>query len=72
VPEKLVEALDITTQLAMAAGLDALREAVSHWCRLTRRRPPASSARSVVAARRTRDEPASSLPRRFRRQSVCG
>ncbi len=27
VPEKLVEALDITTQLAMAAGLDALREA---------------------------------------------
>ncbi len=26
-PEKLVEALDITTQLAMAAGLDALREA---------------------------------------------
>jgi len=27
VPDKLVEALDITTQLAMAAGLDALREA---------------------------------------------
>ncbi|MEZ4516690.1 MAG: acyltransferase domain-containing protein [Chloroflexota bacterium] len=27
VPEALVEALDITTQLAMAAGLDALREA---------------------------------------------
>ncbi len=27
VPAKLVEALDITTQLAMAAGLDALREA---------------------------------------------
>ncbi|MBI3941379.1 MAG: SDR family NAD(P)-dependent oxidoreductase [Chloroflexi bacterium] len=27
VPEKLVEALDITTQLAIAAGLDALREA---------------------------------------------
>ncbi len=27
VPGKLVEALDITTQLAMAAGLDALREA---------------------------------------------
>jgi acyl transferase domain-containing protein/NAD(P)-dependent dehydrogenase (short-subunit alcohol dehydrogenase family) len=27
VPEKLIEALDITTQLAMAAGLDALREA---------------------------------------------
>jgi malonyl CoA-acyl carrier protein transacylase len=27
VPEKLVEALDITTQLAMAAGFDALREA---------------------------------------------
>ncbi len=27
VPEKLVEALDTTTQLAMAAGLDALREA---------------------------------------------
>ncbi len=27
VPEKLVEAFDITTQLAMAAGLDALREA---------------------------------------------
>ncbi|TAH51278.1 MAG: SDR family NAD(P)-dependent oxidoreductase [Chloroflexota bacterium] len=27
VPEKLVEALDVTTQLAMAAGLDALREA---------------------------------------------
>lgn len=27
VPEKLVEALDATTQLAMAAGLDALREA---------------------------------------------
>ncbi len=27
VPEKLVEALDSTTQLAMAAGLDALREA---------------------------------------------
>ncbi len=26
VPEKLIEALDITTQLAMAAGLDALRE----------------------------------------------
>jgi hypothetical protein len=26
-PAKLVEALDITTQLAMAAGLDALREA---------------------------------------------
>ncbi len=26
-PEKLIEALDITTQLAMAAGLDALREA---------------------------------------------
>ncbi|MDJ0757345.1 MAG: beta-ketoacyl synthase N-terminal-like domain-containing protein, partial [Ardenticatenaceae bacterium] len=27
VPEKLVDALDITTQLAIAAGLDALREA---------------------------------------------
>ena len=27
VPDKLIEALDITTQLAMAAGLDALREA---------------------------------------------
>ena len=27
VPGKLIEALDITTQLAMAAGLDALREA---------------------------------------------
>jgi malonyl CoA-acyl carrier protein transacylase len=27
VPEKLVESLDITSQLAMAAGLDALREA---------------------------------------------
>ncbi|MFN8563285.1 MAG: type I polyketide synthase [Anaerolineae bacterium] len=27
VPEKLIEALDVTTQLAMAAGLDALREA---------------------------------------------
>ena len=27
VPAKLIEALDITTQLAMAAGLDALREA---------------------------------------------
>ncbi len=27
VPEKLIEALDLTTQLAMAAGLDALREA---------------------------------------------
>ncbi|MCO5184687.1 MAG: SDR family NAD(P)-dependent oxidoreductase [Anaerolineae bacterium] len=27
VPEKLIEALDMTTQLAMAAGLDALREA---------------------------------------------
>jgi 3-oxoacyl-(acyl-carrier-protein) synthase/NAD(P)-dependent dehydrogenase (short-subunit alcohol dehydrogenase family) len=27
VPAKLVEALDVTTQLAMAAGLDALREA---------------------------------------------
>jgi len=27
VPSKLIEALDITTQLAMAAGLDALREA---------------------------------------------
>ncbi|HET8647999.1 MAG TPA: beta-ketoacyl synthase N-terminal-like domain-containing protein, partial [Vicinamibacteria bacterium] len=27
VPPKLVEALDVTTQLAMAAGLDALREA---------------------------------------------
>ena len=27
VPPKLIEALDITTQLAMAAGLDALREA---------------------------------------------
>jgi malonyl CoA-acyl carrier protein transacylase len=27
VPEKLIEALDITTQLAMAAGIDALREA---------------------------------------------
>ncbi|HID51055.1 MAG TPA: acyltransferase domain-containing protein, partial [Anaerolineae bacterium] len=27
VPEKLVNALDVTTQLAMAAGLDALREA---------------------------------------------
>jgi malonyl CoA-acyl carrier protein transacylase len=27
VPTKLIEALDITTQLAMAAGLDALREA---------------------------------------------
>ncbi|WP_420628265.1 SDR family NAD(P)-dependent oxidoreductase [Candidatus Leptofilum sp.] len=27
VPQKLVDALDITTQLAMAAGLDALREA---------------------------------------------
>jgi malonyl CoA-acyl carrier protein transacylase len=27
VPQKLVESLDITTQLAMAAGLDALREA---------------------------------------------
>ncbi|HHY50555.1 MAG TPA: acyltransferase domain-containing protein, partial [Alphaproteobacteria bacterium] len=27
VPEKLIEALDTTTQLAMAAGLDALREA---------------------------------------------
>ncbi|MCB0044825.1 MAG: SDR family NAD(P)-dependent oxidoreductase [Caldilineaceae bacterium] len=27
VPEKLVEALDITTQLAMAAGIDALHEA---------------------------------------------
>ncbi|HSB36175.1 MAG TPA: beta-ketoacyl synthase N-terminal-like domain-containing protein, partial [Thermoanaerobaculia bacterium] len=27
VPEKLVEALDLTSQLAMAAGLDALREA---------------------------------------------
>ncbi len=27
VPEKLVEALDFTTQIAMAAGLDALREA---------------------------------------------
>ena len=26
-PDKLVEALDVTTQLAMAAGLDALREA---------------------------------------------
>ena len=27
IPEKMVESLDITTQLAMAAGLDALREA---------------------------------------------
>jgi malonyl CoA-acyl carrier protein transacylase len=27
VPEKLVDSLDVTTQLAMAAGLDALREA---------------------------------------------
>ncbi len=27
VPEKLIEALDMTTQLAMAAGLDSLREA---------------------------------------------
>ena len=27
VPAKLVEALDITTQLSMAAGIDALREA---------------------------------------------
>ena len=39
VPAKLVEALDITTQLAMAAGLDALREAgiplVQTWKRTT-------------------------------------
>jgi hypothetical protein len=39
VPEKLVEALDSTTQLAMAAGLDALREAgiplVQTWKRTT-------------------------------------
>ncbi|MGE5346353.1 MAG: beta-ketoacyl synthase N-terminal-like domain-containing protein, partial [Acidithiobacillales bacterium] len=38
-PEKLVEALDMTTQLAMAAGLDALREAgiplVQTWKRTT-------------------------------------
>ncbi|MFI5180560.1 MAG: type I polyketide synthase, partial [Thermoanaerobaculia bacterium] len=39
VPEKLVEALDVTSQLAMAAGLDALREAgiplVQTWKRTT-------------------------------------
>ena len=39
VPEKLVEALDLTTQLAMAAGLDALREAgiplVQTWKKTT-------------------------------------
>jgi malonyl CoA-acyl carrier protein transacylase len=39
VPGKLIEALDITTQLAMAAGLDALREAglplVQTWRRTT-------------------------------------
>ncbi len=39
VPEKLVEALDLTTQLAMAAGLEALREAgiplVQTWKKTT-------------------------------------
>ncbi len=39
VPAKLVEALDVTTQLAMAAGLDALREAgiplVQTWRKTT-------------------------------------
>ncbi|MCL4845974.1 MAG: acyltransferase domain-containing protein, partial [Acidobacteria bacterium] len=39
VPEKLVEALDTTTQLAMAAGIDALREAgiplVQTWRKTT-------------------------------------
>ena len=40
VPEKLVEALDSTTQLAMAAGIDALREAgiplVQRWRRTSK------------------------------------
>ena len=40
VPRKLVEALDITTQLAIAAGMDALREAgiplVQTWRRTTK------------------------------------
>jgi len=40
VPEKLVEALDSTTQLAIAAGIDALREAgiplVQTWRRTTK------------------------------------
>jgi malonyl CoA-acyl carrier protein transacylase len=40
VPEKLVEALDVTTQLAMAAGIDALREAgiplVQAWRRTSK------------------------------------
>jgi len=40
VPETLIEALDVTTQLAMAAGLDALREAgiplVRTWKKTTR------------------------------------
>ena len=39
VPDKLVEALDVTTQLAIAAGLDALREAgiplVQRWRKTT-------------------------------------
>ena len=51
-PEKLVEALDITTQLAMAAGLDALREAgiplVQTYKQTPQRQVP---ARSLDAAR---------------------
>jgi hypothetical protein len=39
VPAKLIEALDLATQIAIAAGLDALREAASRWFRPRTRRP---------------------------------
>ena len=48
VPEKLVEALDITTQLAMAAGLDALREAARAGRRLERAAPLRQRTPAVV------------------------
>ena len=46
VPEKLVEALDSTTQLAIAAGLDALREAGIPLVQTWKKRPPASTCPS--------------------------
>jgi hypothetical protein len=69
VPAKLIEALDITTQLAMAAGLDALREAGiplvqtyrTHQHRQVPARPLAA-ARSP--ARRDRRHLRQRLPRR--------
>jgi hypothetical protein len=52
VPDKLVEALDITTQLAMAAGLDALREAGIPLAQTFPRRPRVSCCPTAGCSRR--------------------